>query len=91
VSDWAPRQQQQQQGVGSSSKEEMRALKDSLRLMAAEVALVQGRAEEASKQLKPTLARCVWGGGHLSVCRVCVGGGTPEWVSCVCVGRGGNT
>lgn len=45
VSDWggggaAARQQQQQQGVGAS-REEMRALKDSLRLMAAEVAVSQ--------------------------------------------------
>jgi hypothetical protein len=55
VSDWGPSSKQQQQGGGG--REEMRALKDSLRLMAADVALTQGGAEEAGKLLRSLLMR----------------------------------
>jgi hypothetical protein len=61
VSDWGPGgkagQQQQQQGAG---REELRALKDGLKLMAAEVALAEGvggGTEEANKQLRNLLVR----------------------------------
>jgi hypothetical protein len=59
VSDWGPSGNQQQQQQGGGGREEMRALKDSLRLMAAEVALSQGDTEEAGKLLRSLLMRYV--------------------------------
>lgn len=59
VSDWGPSSKQQHK-QGQGGREEMQALKDSLRMMAADVALSQGDTEEAAKLLRSLLMRCVW-------------------------------
>jgi hypothetical protein len=68
-------QQQQQQQQQRAGKKHMLDLKDCLRLMAAEVALTQGKAEDAAKHLKSMLSRCVGVFMVVVLVCVCVGGG----------------